>query len=220
MPSFLVRRLLQLANQGAAGLTFPYTFDPTGLSAFPAGWTAPTYTIAGNVISNSPTLGSELLTDPGLEAAYTGGLCGSISAATGGTPTEVTSGVHGGSKAQGWTPDGNFQSVIDVRTPTAQRWYKWLVYIKRTAGTGGKILTQLSQTMAGYSRFVTSASYIQSGAVVYTDNTDNLTSYYAIQGNGGFDTVVVDDASLKVITASSLFALVDAGNKDYTVKAR
>lgn len=198
-------------------ITFPYDFDPTGLSSFPAGWTgSSTFVISSNVITNTPDTGAELLADPGLEGTYTDGLVAELTA-TGGTTTEVTTGVHGGSKAQGWEPSGA-QTLLQAKTPLAKQWYKASGWLKRTAGSASNIYAVLYQTMTAYSRMLSSANYVQLGGVVYTDNTVTLTAQYAVAADTG-DTIVLDDISLKQLTKTSLLKVVN-GAAGYTAKIK
>lgn len=200
-------------------IVFPYDFAPTGLSSFPAGWTgSDTFVISSDVVTNTPETGDEMLADPGLEGTYTGGANGSV-IFTGGVTNEITSGVHGGSKAQEWTPDANYQSALDIKTPEAKEWYKFTEWVKRMAGTGGTLYAGLEQTMVSHSRRQTSATYAQYGGVCYSDAVANLFAYFSLHYGGAFDTVVFDDASLKKLVKTSLPKLVN-GAAGYTAKIK
>lgn len=51
------------------GSLLPYTLNFTGLLAFPAGWTAPNWTVSANTAKNTPTVGvTELIVNGGFEA--------------------------------------------------------------------------------------------------------------------------------------------------------
>jgi hypothetical protein len=130
----------------------------------------------------------------------------------------VTTGTHGGSKAQGWTPDG-WQAILAQKTPLAKQWYKMSAWLKRTAGSASNIRAELYQAMHSYSRALSSATYVQLGGVVYTDDTVNLTALFATPATAAFDSVVLDDISLKQLTKTSLYKLV-SGSAGYTVKGR
>jgi len=215
------RKIFQMGIlSGGGGLVFPYTFDPTGLTAFPAGWVGSnTFVISSDVISNSPTLGTELLPDPGLEGTYTGGANANLTV-TGGTPTEISSGTHGGSKAQGWTPDAAGQSLLSIITSEAKEWYKTTGYLKRTAGSAGNTRITLFQNQTMYSLPLSSATYVQLGAVCYADSVANLFCQHAYNTSAFYDTVVVDDVSLKKMTKTTLYKLVNGNASSLTVKSR
>lgn len=208
---------LGILGDGASGPTFPLTLDFSTLGSLPSYLVgSDTFSISPGVgVVNTPEFGTELLADPGLEGNYTGGVNDSL-LESGGAPSEISSGVHGGSKAQGWVA-GAGGYLLSIKTAAAQQWYKLSGWYKRTAGSGAVYAT-LYQTMQLYSRNLSSASYVQLGTVIYADAVANLFAQHAGVGSGT-DTIVMDDISLKQLTKTSLVKLVN-GAAGYTVKIK
>lgn len=224
------KRLIDRFLTVAGNLNLPYTLDPSGLGdgAFPSGWIAPNWTIATGKGVCSPTLGSELFTDPGLEAAYTDGLCASLTKSN--TPTVAESAdVHGGSKAQSFLADGGDEGLYQYITPDANTWYLLSAWGKRTEGSGSRVHLKSFQGGSGpmpsnsnYSSAHNSATYAQRKAVhrskavvdqylfIFPANQDPASDY---------DTVIIDDCSIKSITQGTMFALRKA-KANVTVKAK
>jgi hypothetical protein len=204
----------------------PYTLTPSGLpdGAFPAGWTGSTWTISSGKGVCSPTLGAELLPDPGLEATYTAGLCASLSKSHAGVTCSESADVHGGSKAQTFLSDAANHYIYKYLTPTANTWYLYSGWAKRTAGTGSGVVLSRYQdaslpTTSSCTLPYTSATWEQYSLATRTKGTDLLIYYAALQKGTDYDTVIVDDLSLKAITQSSMLALRKA-RANATVKAK
>lgn len=181
------------------------------------------WSISSGVAVSDPGLGEELLTDPGLEATYTAGKCNTLYSAVG--PTFVQSAdVHGGSKAQEMTPAGDNQGCqwLNYTVPTAGAFIRHRIWGKRTAGTASQIRTGMYQASApaGWGRAIAAASYTQYGVdhLMYNTNTPNFIIRQI--GTTGYDTVILDDGSAKVLTAADLFVLVDTGVTDITSKGK
>jgi hypothetical protein len=223
-----LRHLTRYQPLIASTLKLPYTLTPSALpdGAFPAGWTGATWTISSGKGVCSPTLGEELIADPGLEATYTDGLCASL--IKNGSPTLAESAdAHGGSKAQEFTAAAGDDYVYKYVTP-AVTWYKFTTYAKRTAGAQGKTCIRLYQNGnsifgSDYSDGITSATYAIKTAVhpaiSATANSKIYYPAYQYTAAGGIDTVIVDDMSLKTMAQSSLMALRKA-RADVTTKAQ
>ena len=120
-----------------------------------------TWSISGSKLYNTPTLGTEVCSDPGLEATYTSGKCDTLT--KGGTPTLAESAdVHGGSKAQSFVADAQLENVRLAMTGlTAGTWYSMSQWSKRSAGTKGGValLTNINGTTMGPR--ITDANYTQ-----------------------------------------------------------
>ncbi len=163
----------------------------------------------------TPTLGAELLTDPGLEATYTAGLCNSLVKA--GSPTLAESAdVHGGSKAQSFIGTAQDDRVAVVMTPIANTWYAFSEWAKRAAGTGGTVVMEVTQTAGiGYSLAITSEAYQQKIITGRSPTTNDIVlRLLKDTGTSNFDTVIADDMSAKALVLASMFSLVkDAGVK-------
>jgi len=85
-------------------IALPLEFDFTAMSDgfLPSVFTGTTWAISTGKAINTPTLGAELLTDPGLEGTYTAGKANALTKT--GLPTLTESAdAHGGSKAQEFT---------------------------------------------------------------------------------------------------------------------
>lgn len=204
----------------------PYTLTPSGLpdGAFPAGWTGSTWTISSGKGVCSPTLGAELLPDPGLEATYTDGVCNSLTKSHAGVTCTESADVHGGSKAQTFLSDAANYYIYKYLVPTANTWYLYSGWAKRTDGANSKVYLSAYQAGSGpktsaVSNPYTSAAYAQYSLLKRTYDTSNFIYYAALQKNTGYDTVIVDDLSIKAITQASMLALRKA-KANATVKAQ
>lgn len=213
---------LLIASGGAApAITLPYTFTPPVSGAWAAPWVAPTW----SANQNTPTLGAELLTDPGLEATYTDGLCDSLTKV--GSPTVAESAdAHGGSKAQAFT-SAAVDNIVGIGglTPTINTWYLFSVWAKRLSGANGSIGLYFHQGGGApgafvYTSGITSASYTQRSVARKTNTLNNTSVIPAYEFGTPGDAVVVDDMSLKTITESSLFAIVDSQITNQTVRGK
>lgn len=203
-----------------------YIFEDTfnrADGALANGWTNNTWTIASNKAINVPTLGAELLTDPGLEANYTAGKCDTLSK-TGLPVLAQSADSHGGTKAQQFTAVANGNLVKwPVVIPTKHKWYSFKVWGKRTAGTSLTGVIYISQT--GGLPFNTPASSFGSGTytqevvslLATSTNTLDLPAL-AEQGSSGFSTYISDDGSLKAITDGDVYALRDVSQANVAVK--
>jgi hypothetical protein len=163
---------------------------------------------SGAVGLATPTLGAEMLIDPGLEANYTAGKCDSLTKV--GSPSLAQSAdAHGGTKAQEFTGAAADNSIRWDITPVAHQWYQFASWGKRTAGANGTVRgPYMYQTGGGYTfGLITSASYARNVVTGRSPNTNNLNVYPAFEtGAGPFDTVIVDDGSAKPIILSSTIA--------------
>lgn len=169
----------------------------------------------------SPQLGVELLSDTSLEAAYTAGLCGSLTKA--GSPTlSESADAHTGSKAQQFTGVANADRVIwPNKTPVLGVWYRAAFYAKRTVGTAGNVVfrffnggTQYIYALAP----IISSTYERYAIDVLAMTTDALSLH--MMGVGiNTDTVLMDDGSLSPFVTSSLFAGKDYSKNNVSVSA-
>jgi len=209
------RKFFQMGILSGGGFVTPYTFDATTAAdgALPAYFAGATFSVSSGKIINTPTVGSNLLTDPGLEAAYTAGKCNTLTAT--GSPTVAESAdVHGGSKAQEFTAVA-FNNQLNYPTVTgiAGAWYRFSAWAKRTAGTGTDTRTKHFQTgsLPAASMFtpITSATYAKKTLGFISTTTNSIFCYPANeQGSSAFDTVIVDDGTLERLTYSTLFSMI------------
>jgi len=192
------------------------------VTAVPGGWT-----ISGGLASNSPILGAELLTDPGLEGTYTTGL--NVNLTKNGSPTVSQSAdVHGGSAAQAFTATA-FNDRLNYPTVSAAsgaQWYRFAVWGKRTAGTGigtaypevfGSNVGPNSNTITG--PLYDQSSYTLSEMYVRNSGGGTLFAYPAYDtASSAWDSVIVDDGSLKAVNLASMFAMQSGWSPDSTVR--
>ncbi len=163
----------------------------------------------------TPTVGpTELLTDPGLEAAYTDGLC--VSLGKGGSPTVSESAdVHGGSKAQQFTATAQNDRVYWTGPAgVVGAWYQWTCWGKRTAGAGGTAVVRILHSGAtAAAKAITAAAYTQYVFTARAGTTGVLYLYPAYDGgSSSYDAVIVDDGSLMAITFASCLTYLGARN--------
>lgn len=204
-----------------AALTLPYTFTPGAAGGMPAPWSGATWAQASNTVTNSPTLGGELLTDPDLEATYTAGLCDTLTKT--GSPTVAQSAdAHKGSKAQQFTGVAVSNQIrFPLVAGVVGNWYLFSLWRKVTAGSVYDNRARITQTGAlpGANGDIgnLSASYVQERAVIVSTTTNNITVSPAVElGSSNFDTVIVDDCSLQV--ATSLCAMLPATQANVVAK--
>lgn len=220
------------AGGGAGGISLPYTFDPSALSdgALPSVWEggADTWQISGGVVVNTPTLGSELLTDGGLEVGpYPSGQCASLSVKAG-TPTLAESGdAYEGSRAQSFIGNANNDLLAFpyVTSPTANQWYIFSCWLKRTAGTVGRTTPSISQSsgtpaVASYGIAANESSYAERQIAKRANSTNQFTVAPFMRLAGSDDTILGDACSLKQAVHSTLFKIVDTKSVNQVVKVR
>ncbi len=150
-----------------------------------------------------PVESAEILSDTSLEANYTAGLCDTLT--KNGAPTVAQSGdVHSGSKAQQFTATAQSDYLRSgTKTQVAGEWKHFSVWAKRTVGTAGKTamkLWDLSDGVAPY-RFITAAQWSQYHVCKFATGTAGWRGVLcADDSTGPFDSVIVDDHSMKTIT--------------------
>lgn len=168
-------------------------------------------------VSITPTLGSELLTDPGWEGNYTAGQ--NDNATKAGLPTLAQSAdVHGGSKAQQMVATANNDAIGMRRAGLAAGgWYQGSGWVKRTAGAAGTVLARfvLVGTGAYATTPITGADYAQFIFTGRKTSADELSVDCLQSGAAPFDTIIMDDFSIKAITLASCLSLAgDPGTRE------
>jgi hypothetical protein len=174
-----------------------------------------TWAIASNEATNTPTLGAELVTDPGLEGNYTAGLNDNLT--SGGAPNVAQSAtVHGGTKAQQFQGTAGSDRIRQSENIVLGIWYQASIWAIRTAGARG-------QTQGG---IYNGAAYLYWDWYNNAVYTEELTIFRALAtaavelrlaatwGAGPYDTVVVDDFSLKALTLNTLFSSIETSTAD------
>lgn len=200
-------------------------FSTLSDGALPAAFAGSTWAIASGRAVNAVTLGAELLTDPGLEASYTDGLCATLTKV--GSPTVAESAdAHGGTKAQQFTgAAANNQLRFGAVAGVARQWRQFSMWGKVTAGSAGNARFRMFITnglpVNTLEAAITGASYTQKKISMLCTDTNSMFTYAAHEnGSSGFATVISDDASLKAITASSLFAIAQSTFANAVVKVK
>ena len=207
----------------------PYSIDFSAFSDGPMpGWfNGPTWKIANGKLVNTPTLGAELLSDPGLEADYPGGAgCSSLTPA--GNPVLVQSAdVHGGSKSQQFQASALNSAIYWA--PLAGEigaWYQFSIWAKRIKGSTGFTRLNLSQNSAlpvAHAEWSIDSPDYKQGKVSLLSTTPQPITPNAVKQDSdiGLATVViVDDGSLRQIDPASLFGLLPATQADMIIKIK
>lgn len=160
------------------------------------------------VTSITPTLGAELLADPGLEGTYTAGKVAALT--KDGSPTLAQSAdVHGGAKAQEYTGAATSDGLRYIFTAAANTFYRCSVWGKRTAGENS--LTRLNTFQSGASVAVrsqmwTDATYVQKIITPLAISAGSFSFYGVFESAGAaHDTIIIDDFSVKAISLPSCF---------------
>ncbi len=207
----------------------PYSIDFSGLAdgPLPDWFTGATWRIAAGLLVNTPTLGVELLNDPGLEARYSNeSRCISLTAVE--NPVlKQSDDSHGGKSSQ------QFQgTVIDSAvywTPLigeSGEWYQLSIWAKRIAGEGDAARMSLSQTggiPAAHAEWAITSPDYQLGKVSLLSTSALDLIPYAVKQGQPVDpntVIVVDDGSLKKITRASLYGLFPATQADIVIKIK
>ena len=224
----LLKRRFPVMTQSAwlGGVTkYDYDFTALGDGALPFPWVGSTFAISTAKLINTPTLGPEILTDPGLEATYTDGLCGTLTKTGAPTVADGAPDVHGGSHSQSFANTNVGQQIEypTITNPTAHSWYYATLWHKMTVGAKDSNFNWSVSHGGG-------TSHGQSGSVFTgSDWTQKKVSqilfvkdwtYFVAAYNYSADahTVLVDDGSLKKITSSTLFAMLPQVSRMATVK--
>jgi hypothetical protein len=199
-------------SDGSMGST--ETTGPSAESCPALSWTGSTYAIASNLAAGSPTLGSELLTNGGMEAAYSSGVANGWTA-VGGSLSEETTIVHGGSSSQkttGGDAGGVKQNITgDLTTGT---WYQGSGWFYNNPA-GNKDLFVFDGTNLFYSpQNSLTQAWTQFFMVFRSTTNAPGGSYFQVDrypsGSAGY----FDDNSLKAITLDSMFSTVNTSAAD------
>lgn len=211
-----------LGNPGGAGF-MPYivNFANYGDGALPSPFLGSTWTIASGKAKNTPTLGSELVPNPGLEGTYVSGVAPNLTKSGSPTVAEDTATPHGGTSAQSFIAAAANNLLqfagADAVAGVNEQWYQHSAWAIRTAGSSLNSCLSANQTgmlpdnvevaNASYN----SASYQQFFASFLSVTTNAINMRPIIElGSAGGNTILVDDVSLKTVTYSSIFAMLPA----------
>jgi len=205
--------------------TADYDFTAMSDGALPSEFEGSTWAIATGKAVNTPTSDGNVLTDPGLEAAYSSGLCTTLTKI--GSPTVAESAdAHGGSKAQAFTPVAINNAVTWANhTPAAGRWYRFSVWAKRTASNTNMPFARLMQTgslpaVSADTRPFAADSYTNYATAIVSTTTNVIMPRAAYTYHtANYASVLVDDGALEALTTATLYALLPATTTDIVAKA-
>lgn len=195
------------------GLHLPFTRAFSGASV-PAPFYGANLSMVGGKLTITPTLEGELFSDPGMEGTYTAGLDDHLSKT--GLPTLAQSAdVHGGTKAQEFTAVAQNNDLRRALVTVTGQWYLATIWAKRTAGAAGSAkLYWITFASSGYAEAAYTQKFLAGRANGVTTNVR------VIFDNGtAFDTVIIDDVSVKPITFTTMLAAgVPASSNNVIVK--
>ena len=201
-------------HQIRGGSILPYSIDFSALGdgVLPAPWAGSTWAISSSVAVNTPTLGSNALTDPGLEATYTAGLCDTLTG-SGSVTVAESADVHGGSKAQSFKADGAGAYLrFAYQAGIAGQWWQSSVWGKRTDGATGNCLWNMysanNMPSANQGIEIIDAAYTQKKVSYLT--TDTANKFRRILGNDTANTVLIDDCSDAPVTEASIYTMLSS----------
>ena len=190
-------------------------------------WTGSTWTVAGGTVSNSPTQGSELLTDGGLETWTSATDLTSWTETLGGTSTvnrEATT-IHGGTYSSRLDVDASGNSVYINQTGTTATG-TWMIvsgWIRSSASgktyrveplKGDNTAYMLGYAPTARDQGTTYTQYFSSGRTADATWRVRGISSTSTSSSGYFD-----DISIKELTLASLFRTINASKPDVTVEA-
>jgi len=180
-------------------------------------WSGATWTVAGGSVSNAPTsMGNELLTNPGFESDYVSGVAPYWSRARG-TWTESAD-VHGGSKAQQLNnlAGNDAYGYSNIASIDADNWLSVSVFGKRLVGYGNFAITKNFGDYSAITIFksINTASYTSQTITGRTPLSGNykINIYAATDVSSDANSVLYDDATMKILTTSTLFRSLNVGS--------
>jgi hypothetical protein len=193
--------------------------ETSGLGSGGSGvsWTGATWAVSGGVLKNTPTLGSELLVDGGMENWTTATNLTSWSETVVGTSTinQETSVINSGSNALRFDQDAsNSQSFVSQAVSTIGRWHLASAYIK--SNLTGKVATIGTTNNPWAVTLSTNISTTYTQYVVTGRATG--TGFLLTRGAGsGSSSIYFDDVSFKQLTLSTLFRTANFATADVFV---
>lgn len=183
---------------------------------------ASTWAISSGVAVCTPaTLGSEVLTDPGLEGNYTAGLNDSLTESGSGTYTEETTTIHGGTSAQKAVWGANLDQLnwATALNVDDHAFYRFSTWVKKGSGGGTTGVRWRGSSMGvGSGRINVTGDWTQYIGATLCGATFLLNIGCLTAGDVGAE-IYVDDGSVKKLTTSELIAMLPASQADVTVKA-
>lgn len=178
-------------------------------------WTGSTWANSSGTTTNTPTVGSELLTDGGLET-WTGATdLTNWTEQIAGTSTvnQEASVIHGGTYAARFAVDAS-NSVAKISQTIANTNGDWLlVTLWAKASTTGKSIAVDENSGSNVGRTLALTTTYQQFTVLIKSTLTN-TDVGVKRLTGGSASLYIDDISVKVLTFASLFASVSVSTAD------
>lgn len=196
-------------------LPTPWTTDFGPASLYSATPPAVTPVLA---TTGGPLNDGELLTDPGLEAAYVGGLNPNCQVFGTGTPLESAD-VHGGTKAQQVTAAAQYDGAgTKSATTVVGKWYMGSIWGKGAYASFQQSRIAQGNRSVNYGYKILTTSYTQHARPFRALTT---TSIVHIQDNkaSAWGAMVMDDVSIKEIVLASMLTGGGIGPVDYLAEA-
>lgn len=178
-------------------------------------WTGSTWTTSSGTATNTPTVGSELLTDGGLET-WTGATdLTNWTEQIAGTSTvnQEASTIHGGTYAARFDVDAsnNVAKIYQTITNSNGDWL--LVTLWAKSGTAGRTIAVDENNGSNAARNLTlTTTYQQFTTLIKTTKAN--TDIGVKRSTGTSASLYIDDISAKVLTFSTLFASVSLSTPD------
>ncbi len=174
-----------------------------------------TWSVSAGKGINTPATGSEILQNAGFEGTYTGGIAPNWSAyQTPTTTTQETSTIHSGSSAQRFTgnsvEDGITQSVS---LTTAGNWYTTSIWFYGITGTFGFEVFETS-SLAVFASTVSATKNAWTKLTLTFRRANTGGNTHRFVGYNAAGESIIDDASIKQLTFSSLLSLHTSSTAD------
>ena len=173
--------------------------------------------VYGNAATNAPTVNSEVLTNPGLETPYSGGLANGWSLLTTPTVTQETTIIHGGTSSQKIVGGSTGYGVYQYQSISLNTWYQESAWIYHATGDAGTFNINLVFDAGGATNYYYTSITANStwtyfaGTSVATATTGGMS---AKQSGATSATGYLDDASVRALTLSSLVMVVSYAKSD------
>lgn len=204
---------LMVPHFGGGGL-LPYTLNfstqPDG--ALPAPWTGATWAVSGGAAKNTPTLGSELVTNGNMETGDPPTGWPVISAATVSSVADERTGGAGAQSLNVARNGGNFPSAGQNVATTTGGWYAISAWGRRVDASVASLQLEFGATFSSnYDATWSQKSFVYRALDALLNI--RLVLNAAVDGESGR----LDDVSIKLL--SGLLAYRDFGQADVRVKA-
>ncbi len=205
--------------------TIDFSILPDGT---PPGWfKGSTWSVVSGHLVNTPTLGDELLADPGLEVTYPGGL-GCITLAPAANPILVAVCRCPRRQQEPAVSGQRHEQRHLLGSIIGRNWDMVPVFDLGKTHPGGTSNTRLSLSQSGglpvtpAEWAITNSIYTQGKVSLLSTTTNPLTpnAVKQVSATGLATVVIVDDGSLRKIVKPSLYGLLPATQADTVIKIK